>query len=108
MHSLIWILRRVNCHKIYKILILLSNGLLAESNFILKFTSIFAVDDGRFCVCVGLPVQMHAEQIEVGGHFVSLSRKFNFKFCLSFDARIWPHFHVKISRTQVPSLQHTN
>ena len=23
-----------------------------------------------------------------------------------FDARIWPHFHV--SRTQVPSLQHTN
>ena len=29
-----------------------------------------------FCVCVGLPVQMHAEQIEVGGHFVSLSRKF--------------------------------
>ena len=24
---------------------------------------------------VGLPVQMHAEQIEVGGHFVSLSCK---------------------------------
>ena len=29
-----------------------------------------------FCVCVGLPVQMHVEQIEVGGHFVSLARKF--------------------------------
>ena len=27
-------------------------------------------------VCVGLPVQMHAEQIEDGGHFVSVSRKF--------------------------------
>ena len=39
---------------------------------------LIAVDNGRpqvyFYVCVGLPVQMHAEQIEVGGHFVSLSR----------------------------------
>ena len=37
----------------------------------------YPVNCGRqFCVCVRLPVQMHAEQIEVGGHFVSLSRKF--------------------------------
>ena len=27
-------------------------------------------------VCVGLPVQMQVEQIEVGGHFVSLPHKF--------------------------------
>ena len=33
------------------------------------------------CVCVGLPVQMHAEQIEVGGQFVSLSRKFISFWC---------------------------
>ena len=25
-----------------------------------------------------------------------------------FHARIWPHFNVKITPTQVPSLQHTN
>ena len=41
---------------------------------------IITVDNGRpqvqVGVCVGMPVQMHAEQIEVGGHFVSLSRKF--------------------------------
>ena len=42
------------------------------------------------CVCVGLPVQMRAEQIEVGAHFFSLSANLP-----PFDARIWPHFHVK-------------
>ena len=39
---------------------------------------VIAVDNGRpqaeFCVCVGLPVQMHEEQIELGGHFVSVSQ----------------------------------
>ena len=38
---------------------------------------IITADNGRpqvkFCVCVGLPVQMHAEQIEVGSHFVCIS-----------------------------------
>ena len=41
---------------------------------------IITADNGRlrvkFCVSVGLPVQMHAEQIEVDGHFVSLLYKF--------------------------------
>ena len=33
-------------------------------------------DRKYFEFALGRPVQMHAEQIEVGGHFVSMSRKF--------------------------------
>ena len=68
---------------------------------VMESSDIFAVVVGRqFCVCVGLPVQMHAEQIEVGGHFVCLSRK--------FTSLLFKNFHVKKAVTQVPCLQHAN
>ena len=56
----------------------------------------------NFVFALRLPVQMHAEQIEVGGHFVSLSRKIH----LVLMQESGPHFHVSL--TQVPSLQHTH
>ena len=40
-----------------------------------------SVDNVWWCVCIRLPVQMHAEQIEVGSHFVSLLRKFTSFWC---------------------------
>ena len=44
-------------------------------------------------VCVGLLVQMHVEQVEVGALAAILFLCHTNLPC--FDARIWPRFHVK-------------
>ena len=59
------------------------------------------------CVCVWLPLQMDAEQIEVGGHFVSLSPKFYLVLMegpgliFMFHPHKFPLFNTQISHFTV-------